>query len=188
MTDDSDINPLKVATPDDLRAVDFQEAIASIERADCMALFEAFAQEAHAAEQSGDEQKARVFGVLTSICGMHFKPEDRANPFGPMWVADGKRSAIPDDVRGRQCEALSTVISQIRHPGLRARLADVVWCNDRKAHETAQIAIAAYCETTTALNSGALKTAVRRPWSCIKRSAQLDAARLADSICHVSAR
>src|SRR3984893_5946994 len=161
MTDDApkenDMTPLKVATADDLQAVDFQEAIASIERADCMALFEAFAQEAHAAEESGDAQKARVFGVLTSLCGMHLNPEDRANPFGPMWVADGKLSAIPDDVRGRQCEALSTVISQIRHPGLRARLADVVWCNDRKSHEAAQIAVAAYCETITALNSEALK-------------------------------
>ena len=38
-----------LATADDFRAVDFQEAIASIERADCMALFEAFAQAAHAA-------------------------------------------------------------------------------------------------------------------------------------------
>jgi hypothetical protein len=50
MTDDapkeSDITPLKVATADDLRAVDFQEAIASIDRADCMALFEEFAQSA----------------------------------------------------------------------------------------------------------------------------------------------
>jgi hypothetical protein len=56
MTDDtpnipkeSEVTALVVATADDFRAVDFQEAIASIERADCMALFEAFAQAAHAA-------------------------------------------------------------------------------------------------------------------------------------------
>ena len=61
MTDDapkeSDITLLKVATADDLRAVDFQEAIASIERADCMALFEAFAQEAHAARRAATHRK-----------------------------------------------------------------------------------------------------------------------------------
>ncbi|SDR44558.1 hypothetical protein SAMN05519103_03233 [Rhizobiales bacterium GAS113] len=146
-----------VVTLDDFQAVDFQAAIAAIRHAECSLLSRKFGEAAHLAQGEGNVRAVRVFDLLNSICGFHFKVEDRAGPFGPMMVMNGKRSAIPDDFRGEQSRVLRALMPEISHPGLRARIADTVWLNDRKAHDAAEAAIAAYCETAEALLNGTLK-------------------------------
>jgi hypothetical protein len=148
---------LPSVTLEDFRSVDFQAAIASVEKADCSALRNAFEEAAKAAEITDDLRKALVFGLLASISSFHFRPDDSAEPFGPMWVVDGNRSAIPEDFKGAQCEVFHALLLGINHPGLRARLADVVWQNNRRAPGAAKVAIEAYCETANFLLQGKLK-------------------------------
>src|SRR5690606_17060898 len=84
------------------------------------------------AETGGDERAARVYLLLAAVTQIHFKPNDKAEPYGPMFVMERRRSLIPGDLRGAQSEVFSAVAPNIVNPGLRARLADIAWLNDRK--------------------------------------------------------
>jgi hypothetical protein len=152
-----DAKPLSLVSLDDFRAVDFHAATATTDCAECAVLARLYGEKAHVAQAAGDDQKARVFGILASVCGQHFKPSDPSGPFGPMWVVGGQRSAISEDFKGPQAAVFQQLLPEIVHPSLRARVAEMIWLNDRKAHDAARIAITAYCETTNALLDGKLK-------------------------------
>jgi hypothetical protein len=153
----SDSKPFALVALDDFRTVDFQAVAATTDCAECAVLARLYCEAAHIAQAAGNDQKARVFGILASICGQHFKPGDPSGPLGPMWVVGGRRSAIPEDFKGAQAAVLQQLLPEILHPGLRARLAEMIWLNDRKAHDAGRVAIASYCETTNSLLDGRLK-------------------------------
>jgi len=60
---------------------------------------------------------------------------------------DGKRSVIPSDFRGVQSALFADLVPSIKNPGLRARLADIAWYNNRTLETVARQAIDAYCES-----------------------------------------
>lgn len=97
------------------------------------------------AEAAGDARAERVYRLLAAVTQIHFKPNDQSEPYGPMFVMDGRRSIIPSDLRGAQSEVFSAVAPDVVNPGLRARLADIAWLNDRKQAAMAQLAISSYC-------------------------------------------
>lgn len=74
-----------------------------------------------------------------------------------MLTNGGYRTAIPEDFRGEQNAVLETIAPTIRNSPLRARVADVVWLNNRRARHSAELAVDAYCECVTGLLSGSLK-------------------------------
>ena len=51
----------------------------------------------------------------------------------------------------------ATILPQVKHPALRARIADVVWTNDMRKSGVAKIAIDAYCDCVQGLMSGLMK-------------------------------
>jgi hypothetical protein len=148
---------LSLVTLDDFHAVDFQAVAATTNCAECRVLARLYGEATHNARARAQEREARVFSILNAVCGQHFKPGDPAEPFGPMWVTGGERTAIPQDFKGGQAAVFESLLPEIVHPGLRARLAEMVWLNDRKAHEAARVAIGAYCEATNGLLDGSLK-------------------------------
>lgn len=97
------------------------------------------------AEAAGDATASRAYRLLAAVTQIHFKPNDKAEPYGPMFVAEGRRSIIPSDLRGTQSDVFAAIAPSISNPGLRARLADIAWLNDRKQAAMAQLAISAYC-------------------------------------------
>jgi hypothetical protein len=151
------LGPASPVTTEDFKSVDFHAPIATTDRAECMVLCELYGRASRAAEAENNAAAVRVFDLLNSLCGLHFKPNDRASPYGPLSQFNGKRSAIPDDFRGAQCEVLREILPTIRHPGLRARIADIVWLNNRKAREAAEAAVTALVETVDALLDGTMK-------------------------------
>ena len=74
--------------------------------------------------------------------------------FGPQLVLNDRRTAIPDDFHGAQNQALAAILPAIAHPGLRARIADTVWTNDRRQVAAANAAVDAYYEAAEGLASG----------------------------------
>ena len=97
------------------------------------------------ADAVGDATASKAYRLLAAVTQIHFKPNDQAEPYGPMFVMEGRRSIIPSDLRGAQSEVFAAIAPGIVNPGLRARLADIVWLNDRKQAVMAQLAISAYC-------------------------------------------
>jgi hypothetical protein len=147
------------ATAADLRDLDFESPIAGSTSADTSELseqFQAAMQPADKTAQPPDTPTNRVFTMLSAVTGMHFKPEERHEPFGPMVIfADGRRSAIPSDFR-EHVELLAEMAKRAKHPVLRARLADVCWLLDRKRGNLGSLAVNAYAETVQKADRGEL--------------------------------
>lgn len=143
-----------LVTLDELEAVDLTTPIADVDQVDCHVLEQRYQQAAIAAEAVGEAVAGRVYRLLASLCSFHFKVEDRAGAFGPQLVLNDRRTAIPDDFRGAQNQALAAILPDIAHPGLRARIADTVWTNDRRQVAAANVAIDAYCEALEGLGTG----------------------------------
>lgn len=143
-----------VVTLEEFEKADWQKAISNCDVVDCDALSDVFGKAANAATESGTR---RALGLLASVCSFSFRPGDKASAYGPMFVMDGKRSAIPEDFRGEQTEVFSKLIPTIKHPGLRARIADTTWLNNRKDRTAAEAAVAAYCDAVEAVAAKELR-------------------------------
>lgn len=100
-----------------------------------------------------------VFRLLAQIAGIRLDPGERGSVWKPESSDDRGRTLIPSDVRGAQSDVLETVAARIEHPALRARIADVVWSNDKRKAEMAKLAIDAYCDCVEGLLDGRLKAA-----------------------------
>ena len=134
-------------TADEFAAVEVEAPIRNSRNVDCWTIGSLYRTAASQAEADGNETAVRIFALLTQIANFHFKPEDRSEPYGPQSVFDGKRSMIPADLLGEQYAAIADLVPTIDNSGLRARLADIAWLNDRKLAAMAQQAIAGYCES-----------------------------------------
>ena len=146
--------PANVITAEDFAAVDVESPIRDSRNMDCWALGNLYQSAGSEAEASGNESAARVLALLCEIANIHFKPEDRAEPYGPLSVFDNQRTLIPSDLGGEQSAAIADLVPNIENPGLRARLADIAWQNDRKLAAMAQHAIEAFCEAVSLVLDG----------------------------------
>lgn len=83
-------------TKEDLAAVPFEDAISDLGVVECHDLATRFRARLSDATESKNEQERRVYFALSSICDLHFKPEERGEAYGPMMVlSDGSRTASP---------------------------------------------------------------------------------------------
>lgn len=147
------------ATLEDAKELDFEAPLIGSISADCHELSDLY----RAASQHGDESAPqdetasnRVMTMLSSIAGMHFKPHERNEPFGPMVTfADGRRSAITSDFRAH-VELLAELAVRAKNLVLRARLSDVCWLLERKRGTLAAAAISAYSEIVEKTERGEL--------------------------------
>jgi hypothetical protein len=148
------------ATHADLQDFDFEAPIAGLTTADCSEMsekFEAAAAPIYQVTTPNDIPATRVFAMLSAMTGMHFRPDDRHEPFGPMFVLNDRRSPAPEDFRGAPVDVLAKMAERATNPALRARLADVCWLLDRKRGKLGSAAIGAYVETVLKAKAGELK-------------------------------
>ncbi|HEX7775399.1 MAG TPA: hypothetical protein VF449_02605, partial [Parvibaculum sp.] len=106
--------PPKPVTVKELDAVDFETALpdAKIQPQEFWTPFNKRAQEAH---EKQDHSAARVYSLLSGICGMHLKPNDHAEPWGPMFVTTTGRSIIPSDLKGEQNAELLAIVDRVKN-------------------------------------------------------------------------
>ena len=140
------LQKIKTVTKDEFATINFESPIANSKKVDCVDLSILYGKAANREKEAGNEVAVRVFQILKEVCQIHFKPDDNAEPYGPMGVSHNQRTMIPSDLKGDQSKVFSEVVSDIRNPGLRARLSDIAWLNNRKLPNTAREAIRAYCE------------------------------------------
>ena len=138
-------------------AVDIEAPVRGSSNVDCWSLASLYQTTTSKEEESGNATAVRVFGLLSAIANIHFKPEDRSEPYGPHSVTNAHRSIIFSDLRGDQSAVIAEFVPTIRNPGLRARLADIAWHYHRKLAAMAQQAIDAYCEAVQLVLDGEAK-------------------------------
>lgn len=141
-------NPIQFVSEQEFLSLNLKEILGDAVHADTHHLrieLQKLAEEVRAKNVSGVSVEACL--LLAEICGIHLRVQDPATPFSPFMQFDDRRSCIPSDFRGEQNQILSAIVPQIGNPALRARVADVVWYNERKLKHVAEIAVEAYCET-----------------------------------------
>ena len=80
-------------------------------------------------------------------------PADQGAPWGPRYVGDGWRMPAVEDFLA-QADAFEVLAAQLEHPGLRARLADIAWTNERHRGKSGRLAVDAYVECVDRLLGG----------------------------------
>ncbi len=148
------------ATCSDLDGLDFEAPISGSRTADSLELSRLFLAAAYSedtTDASTGTPARRVYVTLGALTGMLFKPAERDEPFGAMFIAiDGRRTAIPSDFHGELVDFLAKMATQAKNPVLRSRLADVCWLLRRNRVDLGMLAIAAYIELVQEIDHGQL--------------------------------
>ncbi|MEN4771337.1 DUF7380 domain-containing protein [Duffyella gerundensis] len=145
---------LEKASADDLRAASLNQVLSCYKHIDETGMALELYKKAEQAFDAGNIPAYRGLRILEALCWFHMRTDDPADTWHPRWSDGEGRALTPADVRGEQNLELAEIVTQITHPGLRARVADVVWSNDRKQHKAAREAINAYCECVDGLMNG----------------------------------
>ena len=137
----------------------WKEIIEAISKEGYSRIWQAFTQAAEKAIEEGRLPHGKIFWLLADACSMTLRPESVTEPFKPMFVFEGKRSALPDDFSDEDIEFFSQIVDRIDDVWLKARLADLVWLKQKKRDvRFALAAIDAYCkiplETETWIRGG----------------------------------
>ena len=91
------------------------------------AMSQAFFEAGKGAEEGCEEARFRALHLVGEACSFLLSPNKPNEPFEPVAIMNGRRSAIPDDFTDAEIMALSGAIEHVNNPVLKARLADVVW-------------------------------------------------------------
>src|SRR5690349_4312003 len=120
-------NPGFGVSADDVRAYDWQAVVAGVQRRECYSYSEALSQHAKSLKEARDDKGACVFRLLAAVASFCPNYDSHQEPFGPMMVCDGKRTATPEDLTPADLDALAGILAEIRDPEFRARVGDVLW-------------------------------------------------------------
>ncbi len=106
----------------------FVEVVSSEIFDSCISKYGDFAHEIFAKliKDEQNEERKEVICIISSFCSMYMKNDDD-EPFGPMFVINGKRTFLPEDVTKDLAEIIYNNIDKVRNIAIKARLCDVLW-------------------------------------------------------------
>ena len=144
MADERDPRDMPI-TADDFRRCRWREVLDHIEREGYSEMWQAFSSAARRAIEEDRKAEAKVFRLLADACSMMLHPSSPNDPFRPMVVIHGKRTALPEDFEEDTINLFAQIIDEIENPWLKARISDLVWLMKRpRAPKYALIAIDSY--------------------------------------------
>jgi len=146
---------------DALKLIDFDGLLCGVERFDCNTFRDEVSRvEREEGRWSAEQRECLRF--VGAVLTMMLRADQPAEPFGPMFVMDGQRSAIPADFPKEELLSLQAWALSLQDPELRARFLDVLWIQAR-SFPAAQGAVDAYI-------ASALRLEHPKDWSsCHKR-------------------
>lgn len=144
-----------------LQALDLDGLLEGVERFDC-STFGSEVSRLEREEGRWSAEQRECLRLVGAVLTMMLRADQPTEPFGPMFVMGGQRSAIPADFAKQDLLGLQTWALSLRDPELRARFLDVLWVQAR-SFPAAQGAVEAYM-------ASALRLEDPRNWSsCHKR-------------------
>lgn len=130
---------------EDFMACEWNDILSGASREGYSSMWQAFSSGARKAMEENRQAHGKVLWLLGDACSMKLSPNSTNEPFSPIMVMEGWRSAIPDDLSDDDILFFSQIVDQIDDPLLKARLADLVWLKRRDLGiKFALIAIDAY--------------------------------------------
>ncbi|MDH3359663.1 MAG: hypothetical protein OEL55_02230, partial [Desulfobulbaceae bacterium] len=137
---------------EDFQKSGWEKILENSDKKECHSYGSEFFKKANECAENKDLTGQEVFTLLGDITSMMFKPESFSEPFGPVAVIQGSRSAIVEDYNDNHLEILGEIITDIKDPEIRARIADVLWVR-KKDYKMAQLAVESYLESASNLES-----------------------------------
>lgn len=132
-----------------LQSLDVEELIGGVERHVCQSYGEKVSQLLQVEGRWSPEQ-LECLRFVGAVLTMGLRPDQPAEPFGPLFVFNGERSCIPSDFPKKNLLELQPWALALRNPELRARFLDVLWVQAR-SFPAAQGAIEAYIASARVL-------------------------------------
>lgn len=108
-------------------------------REDYASMWQAFSDAAKAAIENGRNSEGRVLWILADSCSMTLRPASLNEPFSPIVVMDGRRSALPEDFLADEVSLLSVIYMLIDDAKLKGRISDIVWLLEKPRNPAAAL-------------------------------------------------
>jgi hypothetical protein len=153
--------PAPLLSLDQIQAADFESPVRGLGSVNEGVIRQAYWTAYNQAKEGSETRQ--VMNLMQAMAGIFLKPDNRANVWVPYGSGMGMQTAMPETFRGEQSAVLNALIPHIQHPALRARIADIVWTNDRKQGATAAAAAQAYRDCVTGLLDGVFTPAYDAP-------------------------
>ena len=118
---------------------------------DCIKIRSAYHEAARNAEKEKRDKDFRVYVAISAVCSFMLRTDNWHEPYVPMMIIGGQRSAIPEDFRGEPIDALYENLDRFKNPALRARVADVVWLLNPNYAKAGYEALKAYAQAAQIL-------------------------------------
>lgn len=153
--DKRDERDANIVTAEAFAAIDWQGPLEGSRKVDAHDLSDIYRALLPKTDEATVNASRGPFGLLFDLCGIALRPADRAQPWAAfLSFGDGRRSAVPSDFGPAQWAVIRELALEARNPGLRARLADLVWSQNRGDRAMAELAVEAYCEMIEGLLDG----------------------------------
>lgn len=144
-----------------LVSINLDGLLQNVERFDC-SMFQLEVSRLGQDEARWTAEQRECLRFVGAVLTMVLRADQTAEPFGPMFVMDGRRSAIPSDFSKVSLQTLEPWVMSLSDPELRARFLDVLWIQT-KSFSAAKAAVKAYL-------ASALRLENPKEWtSCHKR-------------------
>lgn len=114
-------------TLDDFKKCGWREALQEAQSEDYSSMRAALSKAAGESVTSGNLSEGKVLWLLSDACSMMLKPESLNEPFAPLMIMNGMRSALPEDFKDDEILFFSEIYSEIDEPRLCARISDILW-------------------------------------------------------------
>lgn len=148
---DAENQPRPIVNAGDFGSVDFQKVAQDSNAASSHVLMRAYEKAYKETVTDGESPEARAYRALVSLFSMGMRPDAEGDIWVPMWTLESGRSALPQDFAGEQNEVLADLLHYLTYPPLTARIADVVWTNDRSKGQAGNRAVQDYCSVAVGL-------------------------------------
>jgi hypothetical protein len=115
---------------DALNSIDLDALVRNVERLDCTS----FGSEVSRVEREEDRwspEQRECLRFIGAVLMMMVRPDQPADPYGPMFVMDGQLRAIPADFDKQGLLGIEAWALSLQDPELRARFLDVLWVQAR---------------------------------------------------------
>lgn len=99
------------------------------------ALYSIFSTAVKNAKAASDAPASEFFGLLSQVFSMGYRPDNLEEPFGPLWVMDGGRTAIPADFTDFNLDILTHLVGKSGESAVDARISDVLWLRRKKVKD-----------------------------------------------------
>lgn len=123
--------PTVPLTLDDLIQCGWREIVVPVIEKGYPYAWQPLSNAATSAYEAGEQGKSRALWVLADAVSMMLVPKSSTSPFGASFQTSEGRSAIPSDFSAEELDVLRQFVAHVDESWLRARLADLVWFQQR---------------------------------------------------------